>query len=295
MSARATLEQAHALIQQKNYREARLLLAQIAEHPTAAKWIARIDELTDGAYAPSTASRPTPGAAKTRSANPKPAPAKTHSADRPNLISALYVGFGTMLVLFFVFGLMRDIFVDYFNPLITFADDRVTFLYPAEWEPQEITNHGYCRDVYDECLIYIKTSPNVGFLVNYIPLNNYQSARELAEAEAGYGLADPIYQEFDHEYQEFSLGGFPAVALLHRVSEKDENGGEFYMVDILVADGLDSYIINLLANNACNLNRRINDINAMLSTLRFSSTNVALAEDGYTPPSEVRLTIPACQ
>lgn len=313
MTNREILEQAHALIQQQKYREARQLLQPIADHPTAAKWIAKIDELTanSAAKASLSASRPAPqttpqpktvddlfdkprpGAQPAAKAL-KPATKSAAKSSSEQAISLVYTLFGIGVVLVLIYGFTRETIIELFNPLVTFSDDRITLNHGAGWEVQPFTEHGYCKDVYDECLYFVKTSPNVGLLVDYVPLTNYSSSGEVADTHLDEGLNDATFPESGHQFQDLTIGGFPATAMLFSITEYDENGGEFYMVDIFIVDGLDSYLINLFANTACNLNRRIDDINTVLSSMRFRSTNVPTAEDGYTAATPVALTIPAC-
>lgn len=308
-TTRETLEQAHALIQQQKYREARQLLQPVADHPTAAKWIARIDELTaKSAGSASSAARPAPQtAARVKTVDdlfdePRPGigaamKPKAKAAARSSsegAISLVYTLFGMGIVVVLIFAFARETIIELFNPMVTLSHERFTLNHGSVWEPQPLTNHGYCRDTFDECLVFLVTSPNVGFLVDYVPNTNRYSSRELAENERYYGETSEMFPEYEHEFQDLTVGGLPAVALKFRVVELDENGGEYYKVDILIADGLDSYLINLNANTACTLNRRIDDLNAMLSSLRFRTANVPTAEDGYTAATPVALTIPAC-
>jgi hypothetical protein len=103
-----------------------------------------------------------------------------------------------------------------------------------------------------------------------------------------------VFVKSNRSLQDLTIAGMPTVAQMYTQSEKDENGGEFYMVDIYVVDGLDSYIINSFANTPCNLQRQIQEVNSVLSTLRVASQNGLAGEDGYSTASPVALTIPAC-
>lgn len=297
VSNRPILEQAHAKIQNKQYNEARQILQKIPSDPTAAKWIAKIDDIltreASATFTPKTRVE-APDIDLDRLASNPPKPAKNETASSPKILSVLYA---TMLIagaLVLVIAFAGEFLGDLFPSLQTHQDSRIFLAYSSEWSLQDMTTHGYCKTNLDECLYFAKTSPNVGFLVEYIPLSNYRTAAEMAENGWQSEVDDPVFIRSNRSLQDLTVAGFPAVAQFYNQSEKDENGGEFYMIDVYFADGLDGFIVNIFANTACNLAGKIGEVNTVLSSLRIASRNGGTAEDGFTPASPTALTIPAC-
>ncbi len=304
MSDREILEEARALIEAKKYREARLILQDIPNNPTAAKWIAKLDDMPLAA----TSLRENPPSSL-RNAKPLPEPdtfstaqymSPTPAAGAQNLpmqILRVAIGVFVAAVLIYVFrdegGPIMDL-LSAVNPPQTYTDERITLTHSSGWQKQDLSTHGWCRGVENECMYFIKHSPNVGLLFTFTPLSDRYSADEFADFNWENDREDTVFVKRNRHLQNITLAGFPAVAQMYTLTEHDENGGEFYMVDIYAADGLNGYIINVFANTACNLNSRIAEVNEVLSTLRISSPYGTVSADGYSPASPVALTIPAC-
>ncbi len=110
MSANEELQRARALIQAKRYAEARQVLKNI-DHPTAKKWLARLDEVAPEKPAPQKQS--TPAGAPARKAQPaptrKPAPAPKPQRGGGCLRSVL------LLALIIVVGGLAVFAVPYLN------------------------------------------------------------------------------------------------------------------------------------------------------------------------------------
>lgn len=309
MNDRSLLERAHAHIQQKDYRAARQILLEIPNNPTAIKWLAKLDTLIERPVAKPQSGQSSTFTPKVRkplpdvpdidldSLAPKKPSTQNGTGSKPNLLS---IGYATVIIagaLLLGFALASDFLSDLFGglgPGQTFQNDRILVSSAAAWETNPLQDHGWCHGEGLECLHFIKTRPNVGLLFTYVPLSDYFSSTYFAQFNWDDSVGDPVFVKRERVTQDVTIGGLSGVAQMYYQSENDENGGEFYMLDVYVADGLDGYVINAYANTPCNLSRKMAEVNAVLSTLRFTSTNTPVLEDGYTPASPVAITISAC-
>jgi hypothetical protein len=304
MDDKAILAEAREKINAKQYREARLLLQDIAYNPTAAKWIAKLDELDLRQLE----QKPLPQSASSFGIS-KPLPDLAAPPVRQSQQAGSKAPISVIRVAVFIVACIAALVVsslrrgnpfqalgNLLNPSQTYSDSRISLTHSSGWSQQDMSSHGWCRDdsTNFQCLYFIKHSPNIGMLFTYASLSRVFPPAEHAESDWQYDVQDTVFVKRNRQLQDLSVAGLPAVAQMYTQSEKDENGGEFYMADIYIHNGLDSYLINVFANSACNLEREIDKVNAVLSSLRVVHENTLAEEGGYTEASPVTLSIAAC-
>lgn len=285
MDEREILEQAYTSIQNMDYRNARRMLLRIPSHPTAAKWLTKIDTILSQQSPVLTTSKPLPDIDMPRR-TPRRKPQST-----PVLLYSLMAGVGVIVVLVVV---ALNTFSDYFNPPGSFHDERISLSYGEGWVPQSLGNHHWCYAIGIECLYYMTTRPDIGLLVAQVDLPQPYTAFEFGESLWQTNENDSTFVERDLDFDEFNLAGLPAVAYMYYQVRAEENSSEYYVADIYVTDGTHGYIINLASYSPCNLKSKIEAVNAVLSTLRIASDAAWVEEDGYTETSTVKLTVWAC-
>lgn len=279
-TTKETLTQARTLIQEHKYAEARRLLQPIADHPTAAQWLAKIDTMI-------------PGEARTSRAKS----ASNASTERPKTNNnsgsnsgVLIVGLIVIVVVIGLFAVLSgavqipQLFGS--TATTTYADERMKFDYPINWTIGDAAVTNWCSYEFDPCLIFLSHPSGPTFYAQHIPLQNPISVEEFAEYILSRDLEN--FDNFENELTQTPTTVGSASAMMHYYMGGRVDlslMGEIY--DVLVVDGLDGYVFTFTTQmEPCQFNDEVlPDINRMLSSVRFASPNITTEADGFTASS----------
>lgn len=320
-NVRAVLIKAHTLIQEEKYTEARALLMPVADHPTAAKWLDKIDELTSpethkrrkpkpdkAASAPDWAtslqSESSTSTSEARKAKPQTAASlnKPPVSSNKQLITLIGGTVAICVVIFGVFMLLSgqsfgEIRLPRFTHEIqTYTNSHMTFQHSTSWGEQSTSEFAWCQGSGIECLHYAVNGSGIEMFVQRVPLPRYLAPDEFAAYNWNANLDNPSYQMTNPALSDTVVGSVPALIQMYEVESRGGLRAGF-AIDIYVPDGYNGFAFTFATGNRiCAVDHRlIPEISEIMSSVRFRSQTTLPAEDGYTPATPVTFTIPNCE
>lgn len=314
-NTRAILIQAHTLIQDGQYAQARALLLPIADHPTAAKWLEKIDETLspdrtlspdkpkkrkpkDTPAAPSTAQKDEKPASVTSAAKPKPKP---KSSERQ--LAVLIAGtIGVCVLILAVFFLLSGESLNIRLPRLihetqTYTNGYMTFQHSTTWGEQNLSELGWCGSVdYVRCLHYAVNGSGMELFVQVVSLPVYLAPDEFAAYNWNADLESERYRVQNPALFDTVVGSVPALIQMYEVEDRASFGGGF-IIDIFVPDGYNGYVFSFsTGRNICAIeNSMLPELGEIMSSVRFRGQTVVNEADGYSPASPVTFTVPICE
>lgn len=321
-TTRAILMQAHTLIQDGLYEQARVLLLPIADNPTAASWLEKIDEIV-----PPTATRPRKSKTEPEPEDPslpsaleeayliRAARARVKAAEEKRqrfilIAGALSVSVVIVGVVLFLSGFSLSRLL---RPMHTHTNRLMTLQHDNDWVEMDTAETRWCLYTDNHCLYHIWHPSGTEFFIQIVPLDYPMSADEFAAFNWNNDLNDPVYYEDFLELLDLTVGSLTAMMQAYGQQEAyvpaDVNewtpdpereaalwGGR--VIDIYVANDSIGYIFTFVNSvEDCVFYEMLPELSEMMSSVRFISDTIVPAKDGYTlaTPVTLALNMPWCE
>lgn len=303
-NTRAILIQAHTLIQDGQYAQARALLLPIADHPTAAKWLDKIDE---------TLSPDKPRKRKPKVEAPpaprqdeKPASATSAVKSKPksseSQLAVIIAGtVGVCVLIFGVFFLLSGESLNIKLPRLihetqTYTNSYMTLQHSTSWGEQDLSEISWCRSIdYVECLHYAVNGSGMELFIQNVSLPQYLAPDEFAAYNWNSDLENSRYRFQNPALFDTVVGSVPALIQMYEIEDR-ASFGEGFIIDIFVPDGYNGYVFSFTTGrNICALDDRLlAELGEIMSSVRFRSQTASREADGYSAASPVTFTVPKC-
>lgn len=237
-TTRAILIEAHTLIQNQQYDEARALLEPIANNPTAAQWLEKIDEILPPTAKsrprpkPSTASEVSPASrpARPQTQAPTPSPSswdsrtpetfhiqaksvRSQETKQNRQTAALIAGMlgVTALIVGVVLFLNGFSLSQIFRSMHTHTNNRMTLQHSTAWFEQDTTRTRWCVYSGNDCLYHLWHPSGAEFFIQVVPLSRPVSADEFAAYNWNQEQDDQKYYEDFLELLDLTVGSHQAM------------------------------------------------------------------------------------
>lgn len=305
-TTRAILIQAHTLIQDGQYERARALLLPIADHPTAAKWLDKIDETLSPdkprKRKPKAETTPTPQQDEKPASVASAVKSKSKPRSSESQLAVIIAGtVGVCILIFGVFFLLSGESLNIKLPRLihetqTYTNSYMTFQHSTSWGEQDLSEISWCRSIdYVQCLHYAVNGSGMELFIQNVSLPQYLAPDEFAAYNWNSDLEDSRYSVSNPALFDTMVGGVPALIQMYEVEDR-ASFGEGFIIDIFVPDGYNGYVFSFTTGrNICALgDRLLSELGEIMSSVRFRSQTAGREADGYSAASPVMFTVPKC-